>query len=168
MTLWRPIPIPFVASRYEASDDGRIMTHAYDTTVTRKGNSFPKHVKSRILKSRISGTAPSSGIHPVVNIYMGTSRGDCRNRQQRVARLVAAAFYGVPYDPTKQSEIQRWRIRFIDNDPLNVHAVNLEWVHSFGQGGNSREVQARYARNLDGFRGSDPRSTLSRLFGEAA
>lgn len=167
MTLWKPIPL--LPSKFEASDEGQIQILPYTTIHTSKhGKKYPRKVAGRILKSRINSSTPSSGIHPVVYIYKGSSREDNQHYPQRVARLVAAAFYGVPYSVRDQSQVQQWRIRFRDNDPTNCSAINLEWVCSFGNDGNGPAMLDRYISNRDSHLASDPTAVLSRLFGDAA
>lgn len=170
MALWKPINLPSIPKRFEACDEGLVRTLPYQSPTSRNGGTpFMRNMPGRILKPRINKQSPSLGKHPVVGIYIGSSREHMTHREIRVARLVCSAFQGVPYDPTDQREVQRWRIRFIDGDLLNCTAINLEWVYSAGENGSEGKAQSVYEQNLDGWRAkqAEPASALlSRLFGE--
>jgi hypothetical protein len=165
VSIWKPIP--GVPNRYEASDEGQIRTIDYETVATsRTGNLITRQMKGRILKPRINKHSPSLGIHPVVKIY----RSGDRHSDRRVARLVCGAFYGVPYDVTDQRQVSRWKVRCLDGDVTNTHALNLAWVYSAGSDGSLGKNQAAYEKNLDGYAESakDVGSIMSRLFAEDA
>ncbi|MBB5167136.1 NUMOD4 domain-containing protein [Mycobacterium sp. AZCC_0083] len=142
MTIWKPIP---GHPKHEASDDGRIQTVDYETTyITKAGTTVTRHFKGRILNWRMGKPSFKGVKHPVVNIYKGTGRGDFRNAETRIAYLVAAAFYGIPWD--NPADHMRWRIRFRDGNHLNCYAMNLEWVHAIGE---TAKQQEQYNRNKD-------------------
>lgn len=161
MTIWKPTS--FLPERFEASDDGRIHTLDYDVECESGGKQYVKHFKGRVLMPRIDNHTPSSGIHPVVSINLGGGRANAKVRVYRVAYLVADAFYGLPYDKSDHSAVQQWRLRFRDGNPLNTHALNLEWVGSFGQGN-----QGTYERNRDQWERTPKTDILARLFREDA
>lgn len=172
MALWKPINMPGIPGRFQACDEGIIKTTPYVAKGHRNGQPFDRHMPERILKPRINKQSPSLGRHPVVGIYVGSSRKHCVHREIRVAKLVAVAFYGLPFNPSDQREIQRWRIRFRDGDLLNCTALNLEWVYSAGSTVDEHGVKAQttYEKNLDTWEAqkSQPVSAvLSRLFGDA-
>jgi hypothetical protein len=170
VTLWKPIPIDSIPKRFEACDEGTIRTLPYQSPSSKSGGEpFIRNMPGRILKARVNKQSPSLGKHPVVGIYIGTSREHCTHREFRVAKLVATAFHGVPFDPTDMRSIKRWKIRFRDGDFLNCAAVNLEWVYSAGENGTSGRNQSQYEKNLDGYNASrqvPAAAYLSRLFGE--
>lgn len=172
MALWKPIPIDCVPKRFEACDEGLIRTLPYESTSSRYGGDpFIRNMPERILKPRINKHNPSMGKYPVVGIYVGHSRSSTKNREIRVARLVCAAFYGVPFDCTDMRQVQRWKIRHADGDLLNCTAANLSWVYSAGSVSTEQGLkdQTVYEKNLDGWEAkkAEPASAfLSRMFGD--
>lgn len=167
---WKRIDLPLVPDRYEASADGLIRIREYLTpVVTSTGKHRMRRVPGRIVKPRINKGNPSQGKHPVINVYAGHGRDNYKQREYRVALLVAAAHLGVPYNRHEQREIQQWRIRFKDGDERNCSADNLQWVHRAGEDGSQGETQLRYERNLDEWeaRKREPLSSvMARLYGE--
>lgn len=171
VALWKPVGLSAVPKRYQASDMGIIRTLPHESMSSKNGGDpFVRHMPGRYLKERINKHTPSLGVHPVVGIYLGHGRGNTQNREYRVARLVCAAFHGVPFDSTDQRQVQRWRIRHLDGDVLNNCASNLQWVYSAGENGSEGKNQSVYEKNLDGWRASSATESasarLSRLFGE--
>lgn len=165
MTIWKPIP--GLPERFEASDDGHVRTLPYECKFMWQGREIMRRNPGRVLKQQVRKAHPNSRLaHRFVGIYTGTGRDDNTKIDYRVANLVASAFCGLPYDRRNQAEVQQWRIRFRDGDQLNCHAMNLEWVHSAGENGSNGENQRAYEENLDAWRKHDPKSTLSRLFGD--
>lgn len=170
MALWKPIPLAAVAKRFEACDEGLVRTLPYQSESNRYGETFMRNMPGRILKPRINKQSPSLGKHPIVGIYIGNSRATTQNREIRVARLVCAAFYGLPYDPSDMRDVKRWRIRHIDGDITNCWAVNLEWVHAVNAATPEESTAAMtlYQQNvakLEAQRSESSSAFLSRLFG---
>lgn len=172
MTIWKPINMPGVPERYAACEEGLVKTVEYETRGSHKGNAFVRRMPERILKPRINKQSPSLGRHPVVGIYIGSSRKHCSHREIRVAKLVAVAFHGLPFDSSNQREVQRWRIAFRDDDVLNCAAENLRWVYNAGPGENAdtgEKLQTTYEKNLDTWlhtKEQPASAVLSRLFGD--
>lgn len=160
--------IPSLPGRFEASDDGRVRTLSYETTGSHGGEPFTRRMPERILKPRINKSRPSRGVHPVVSIYCGNTRQHMNSKEKRVALLVASAFHGLPYDPSDQRQIQRWKIRFRDDDPMNCCADNLEWVYNAGpvEDDKGEKLQTTYEKNLDAWNAQEPSAILSRLFAD--
>lgn len=147
MTVWNPIPVPGMPKHYMAGSDGRILKCEYDRVIVTKRGTETRTFKERILKWRMGKPSFKGVKHPVVTIYKGSSREDNRGEETRVAYLVCAAFYGIPW--STPAERMKWRIRFKDGNHLNCWATNLEWVHVVGESGG--EAQERYNRNKDGW-----------------
>lgn len=172
MSIWKPILMPGVPDRFVASGDGIIKTLEYETIAAYNERKFVRHMPERILKPRINNQSPSLGRHPVVGLHISTTKGQSIHREIRVAKLVAVAFYGLPFDTTDQREIQRWRIAFRDDDVLNCSASNLRWVYNAGPGQNAdtgEKLQTIYEKNLDGWlkrKEEGASAILSRLYGE--
>lgn len=162
--------IPFLAERFEASRDGLIRTRSYETTYVQKnGKKITRHFDGRILKPRMASLSPKAEQKkPIVTIYMGEGRANRRNRRYSVARLVACTHLGIPFDMHDQSQIQSWRLRYLDGDVMNCSADNLEWVYNAGENGSGGANQRRYEQNLDAYRSTDPVDVMARLFAEAA
>lgn len=141
--------IPGYETRYEVSDWGNVRILPYTTTFVRKdtGKTFEKFVKGRTLRPRLTRASKTAEPQPHINVYNPVTR---KNRQTRVAFLVAAAHLGLPYDRSDQRDLQQWRIRHKDGNLKNNFASNLEWVHKAGN--NTAHEQDFYNRNLDAFR----------------
>lgn len=166
--VWKPIILPGIADRFVASDQGIIKTLEYDTTGAHNGKPFVRHMPERILKPRINKQSPSLGKHPVVGLYTGNGRARMTHREVRVAKLVATAFYGVPFNPNDMRDVKRWKLRFLDGDILNCTAANLSWVYSAGENGSGGKTQSVYEKHLDGWEAArkQPASEwMARMFG---
>ncbi|QNL30802.1 HNH endonuclease [Mycobacterium phage Estes] len=125
MTIWKPVPHMAFAD-YEASDEGEIFLKEYERQFSTKNKSWTKTYGGKTLQQRIRPTGLSAGKHPVVGVR--TSTGG--SKEKRVALLVASAFHGLPYDPEDKSDLQQWRLVFIDGDTRNCRPENLEWARA--------------------------------------
>ena len=131
MTVWRKIP--GLPERFEASSEGQIRTLPYEVAVPdRRGDGVRvRKLPGRVLQQRVATGSKSKG-HPIVTIWSKSATSKCIG-EQRVALLVARAFHGCPYPPGGDGG-QRWRVRHIDGDVLNIRAANLEWIANVGAG----------------------------------
>lgn len=163
---WRKIP--GLPDRYEASSSGVIRVLDYERQCVRKsGKTYTMRVEGRYLTSYTRPKGKSKG-HPVVSLSPGN--GDVlRSGEVRVALLIARAFHGCPYEPGDLSGGQKWRVRHIDGDILNVAADNLEWVGNNGP--FVVQPQSLYAENLrkwEAQRDEPVEDWIRRIWGEDA
>lgn len=158
VTEWRKIPgMPEV---YEASSDGqiRVLPHS------RRGEFRENRIEGRVLTPRLGGD--KSNGHPVVHLHVETRVGP-RSRAYRVARLVAGAFLGWPYDPQREREgAKQWRLINLDGDVLNCRADNLRWISNQGKALTGETLYERNLRTLAERRDEPVEVFIRRLWGE--
>lgn len=166
MTEWRKIP--GLPERYEASNTGLIRILDYERNIQMKnGTSYLRHIPGRQLVSYTRQNGKSKG-HPVVSLSSDPG-GAFRSGEARVALLIARAFHGCPYLPGDLAGGQKWRVRHIDGDILNVAADNLEWIGNNGPGVvNPESLYAENLRKWESQRDEPVEEWIRRIWGEDA
>ncbi|AER26125.1 HNH endonuclease [Mycobacterium phage Skinny] len=147
-TIWKPIPQD-PTGLYLASQDGQILRKEYVIEKLQShGHLYRRVMPEKIVKQCIKDRAPSHGVHPIIQMRSSTQYASTVER--RVSSLIAAAWHGLPYEAGDRTAQNDWRIGFIDGDPSNVHADNLEWVSN--QGVNTHHSHDFYYENLKAYR----------------
>ena len=162
---WRKVG--FLADRFEVSNLGRVRTLPYTREYTRPSNGgkiYRRRYKYRVLEPTLGRPSADGTEYPIVRIYVGHGRSSSSGIAWRIEKLVAAAFHGMPYDPSDLSERVKWQVRHLDGDIMNCQASNLEWKRRSWEKG----VDNNYVRNRNAFAALDVAAVFRRLEGEVA